>query len=383
MIENESDDEGAVTEADLAEARERWADKKHESAIGELFSAPVYGKGFRGDVPIERSSKDTLESIDAAGHEHAEKGKHGGQFVKGPAYTVGKKPSELKGSKVTAKHGEKHPETGDKEGPKEAEKSASKPAQPPAEQGKKEPLVIPSKSPGVFYRIQWAGDPLSAKWKSENFQTGKKESGTSAVHSLGDAIKWASRIGGAPVGNVEIIGFRGEEVGTGDDGEPLVKPSQELVRLRNGQLKGGDWNKAADAADDQDELIAHLAANGWIHEEPKKVEGGKRPDDIRKQKRTEKPLEKERAAEPITMLPADASLGDKLDNPYRVTKTAFMSSLGGNADMAAYRHRKGVEDAIAAGKAVPSEVLADYPDLVPPPAADMATVQNPKPGLKP
>lgn len=49
---NEGEDE--VTETDLKEAKERWADPKHEGSVKELFSAPVYGDGFRGDVPIER-----------------------------------------------------------------------------------------------------------------------------------------------------------------------------------------------------------------------------------------------------------------------------------------------------------------------------------------
>jgi len=47
----ESDDD-IVTEEDLAEAQRRWADPKHESAGPELFARPVYGPGFRGDVPL-------------------------------------------------------------------------------------------------------------------------------------------------------------------------------------------------------------------------------------------------------------------------------------------------------------------------------------------
>lgn len=46
------DDDGPVTEAELTEARERWAGAEHEPAVPELFARPVYGRGFRGDVPI-------------------------------------------------------------------------------------------------------------------------------------------------------------------------------------------------------------------------------------------------------------------------------------------------------------------------------------------
>lgn len=48
-----------ITEADLKEAHERWADPQHEPGIKELFSKPVYGDGFRGDMPlnVEDSTK--------------------------------------------------------------------------------------------------------------------------------------------------------------------------------------------------------------------------------------------------------------------------------------------------------------------------------------
>lgn len=47
-----SDDDGEVTEADLREARERWADPAHEPAAKELFARAVTGSGVRGDVRI-------------------------------------------------------------------------------------------------------------------------------------------------------------------------------------------------------------------------------------------------------------------------------------------------------------------------------------------
>ena len=66
----------------------------------------------------------TIGSAAKKGEEEEHGGVHvflgaGGHIEKGPSHMLGKKPSELKGSKVTAKHGDKHPETGDKEGPKE------------------------------------------------------------------------------------------------------------------------------------------------------------------------------------------------------------------------------------------------------------------------
>jgi hypothetical protein len=44
--------ENAEREAAIA----RWADPKHQPSVPELFSRPVYGPGFRGDVPVEREA---------------------------------------------------------------------------------------------------------------------------------------------------------------------------------------------------------------------------------------------------------------------------------------------------------------------------------------
>lgn len=52
------DEEDRVTDADLKEAQERWAAFAGEPAGGELFSAPVYGDGFRGDIPILADPKE-------------------------------------------------------------------------------------------------------------------------------------------------------------------------------------------------------------------------------------------------------------------------------------------------------------------------------------
>ena len=48
----DDNDLDSVTEADLAEARERWADPRHEPAAPDLFSEPLYGDGLRGDIKI-------------------------------------------------------------------------------------------------------------------------------------------------------------------------------------------------------------------------------------------------------------------------------------------------------------------------------------------
>lgn len=51
-------DDDTVTDDDLKAARERWADAQHEPAVTELFSEPVYGPGFRGDLPIPHKVTD-------------------------------------------------------------------------------------------------------------------------------------------------------------------------------------------------------------------------------------------------------------------------------------------------------------------------------------
>lgn len=61
MIPDDGDD-GPVTEADLAAARERWADAQHEPHVRELFSAPVYAPGFRGDLPVSAGAAEKSEA---------------------------------------------------------------------------------------------------------------------------------------------------------------------------------------------------------------------------------------------------------------------------------------------------------------------------------
>lgn len=49
---SKEDEDATITEADLAEARARWAGRHHEAAAPDIFSQPVYGDGFRGDLPF-------------------------------------------------------------------------------------------------------------------------------------------------------------------------------------------------------------------------------------------------------------------------------------------------------------------------------------------
>ncbi len=44
-----------ITEADLKEAQER-TDYEGEQSGTELFSEPVYGPGFRGDLPLAKAT---------------------------------------------------------------------------------------------------------------------------------------------------------------------------------------------------------------------------------------------------------------------------------------------------------------------------------------
>lgn len=96
-----------------------------------------------------------------------------------------------------------------------------------------------------FWRIQDAGFPLSQSHRSETYSEdddddGEKHEGTSAVRTVAKlASAQANLMGdGRPV---EIVRFEGEEVGTGWDGEPVVIPTRELLRLRkdNPQRKPG------------------------------------------------------------------------------------------------------------------------------------------------
>lgn len=52
MTNDDDLDDEPVTEADLAEARARWADPQHESALIEKFARPVYGNGIRGETAL-------------------------------------------------------------------------------------------------------------------------------------------------------------------------------------------------------------------------------------------------------------------------------------------------------------------------------------------
>lgn len=136
------------------------------------------------------------------------------------------------------------------------------------------------KGPDVYYRIQWSGHSLSGRFRSRNVHTGAKEQGTSAVHTLSDLVGWVDSIGAAPSGDLEIVAFRGEHLGAGDDNEPVVKPTEELARYRNPQWGTADWQRHRDAlrgAEDDDGLLRAFLDAGWREVDAKPVTGGKKP----------------------------------------------------------------------------------------------------------
>jgi hypothetical protein len=134
------------------------------------------------------------------------------------------------------------------------------------------------KGQDVYYRVQWSGDSLSRNFKSKNFQNDKEEAGTSATRSFKDLMTWIATVGGAPTGDVEIVAFRGDHVGVGDDNEPLVRPTEELARYRNPEWKwtGRAAALADKAGENEDEALRELLDKGWREVSTKKVAGRKR-----------------------------------------------------------------------------------------------------------
>jgi hypothetical protein len=55
---DDTDDDGPVTPEDIAAAKARWADPKHQPDITELFARPVLGNGLRGDVLIGEADEE-------------------------------------------------------------------------------------------------------------------------------------------------------------------------------------------------------------------------------------------------------------------------------------------------------------------------------------
>lgn len=83
----------------------------------------------------------------------------------------------------------------------------------------------------TFWRLQQAKDPLSTSWQSEIADGSGTEAATSAARSLEDLLAWM--ISGNEqrwLGELAFIEFVGDEVGRGADGEPVVRPKQELQR---------------------------------------------------------------------------------------------------------------------------------------------------------
>ena len=63
MTDDPDDDDGPLTQADLDEAKARWADPSHQPDITELFARPVTGNGVQGDGLLGEDTSDA----DAAG----------------------------------------------------------------------------------------------------------------------------------------------------------------------------------------------------------------------------------------------------------------------------------------------------------------------------
>jgi hypothetical protein len=65
--DDELDDDGPVTEAELEEAKRRWDESGAEPSVTELFRRSVTGNGIRGDVLIgEESPEEETDTGDAA-----------------------------------------------------------------------------------------------------------------------------------------------------------------------------------------------------------------------------------------------------------------------------------------------------------------------------
>jgi hypothetical protein len=86
----------------------------------------------------------------------------------------------------------------------------------------------------MFWRVQHHADPLSSSHRSQiggdEDELGS-EKGTSAMRSL-DELKRYARGGHLNwLGDLAVVGFHGEELGRGQDGEPIVRPEREALRI--------------------------------------------------------------------------------------------------------------------------------------------------------
>ena len=101
----------------------------------------------------------------------------------------------------------------------------------------------PAKGDQTYWRIQHAKDPLSYDHRSqigtddENEEYGLgTEAGTSSFSSFGDLQKWARGGHANWIGDLALVEFRGDRVGKGQDGEDIVRPTEEVRRI---PLTGG------------------------------------------------------------------------------------------------------------------------------------------------
>jgi hypothetical protein len=113
----------------------------------------------------------------------------------------------------------------------------------------------------TYYRIQWAGDPLSRSWLSQDVNSLDYEAGTSCCETLDELLAWIEGGTACPVGDVEIVEFAGEWLGTGDDGEAVVRPVAELSRWRHRDFRGAA--KRATCREMRGGDLDDLADCGW------------------------------------------------------------------------------------------------------------------------
>lgn len=89
------------------------------------------------------------------------------------------------------------------------------------------PADFPGEIPGVYWRLQWADNPLSYDYRSDH------EDATSCCRSVAHLGSWSHESKDVPKGEVEIVAFSGDYAGMNADGSLLVHPKREFLRLRH------------------------------------------------------------------------------------------------------------------------------------------------------
>lgn len=92
----------------------------------------------------------------------------------------------------------------------------------------------------TYWRIDHRGWELARSHRSVRIDGEGVEAGTSCCYSRGDLDTYLQCAGyDAPVGDVNLVEFRGDLVGYGYDDEPIVLPRQEVARWGH-----RDWTPA-------------------------------------------------------------------------------------------------------------------------------------------